>query len=153
MSVDVGYVTDDMNMDLDWWRVFLPKYNGVSIMWMEQKIKEDCWIASDSCLTGFGAHHNQEYIHDMFPLKYHNQKVFKIHHLEMLAVVVALRVWCTQLRGYRFVMICDNKAVVDVVNSGYTRDVELQNLLRELTLIASTSNFEVILRYVPSSEN
>ena len=148
-----GSVDEDMEQDLQWWRTFLEKYNGVSIMWMCQKLKVDCVMASDLCLTGMGAYHNNEYIHSRFPQEYQDQNKYKIHHLEMLAILVSMRIWRNSLSGYRFAMRCDNQLVVEVVNSGYTRDKILQEMMRELVMIASISQFEVALRYITSRDN
>ena len=50
-------------------------------------------------------------------------------------------------------MLCDNQSVVEVVNSGYTKDRLLQDLLRQLVYIAATESFEVILRHISSKAN
>ena len=150
---DTAVATKDMQLDVEWWKNFLPKYNGVSIMWMAQKVKADCVIASDSCLTGMGAHCGTQYIASKFPEIFLDQTRFKIHHLEMIAVLVTLRKWKHKLTGIRFVMWCDNQIVVEVVNSGYTRDVVLQTILRELVMLAAIWKFEVILQYITSRDN
>ena len=145
------WVDSEMIKDLHWWAMFLPKYNGVSILWMHQKVKEDKFIASDSCLTGMGACHGQQYIHSTFPYGYETK--YKIHHLELIAVIIALKIWKKSLTGFRFTMLCDNKAVVDVVNAGHTKDALLQDLMRQLIYVSATNNFEVILKHVSSEQN
>ena len=153
MKTNVGITDEQMMADLDWWVTFLPKYNGVSIMWMNQELKEDFLIASDACLTGMGAKCGKEYIHTTFPRKYRNTDIYKIHHLEMIAIIVSVRVWASKLKGFRFVMGCDNLPVVHVVNAGFTKDVVLQNMMRELIYTAATQQFEIVLKYIPSREN
>ena len=150
MKDKIGTVTLEMSKDILWWKWFMPKYNGTSIMWMNQKIKDDELIASDSCLKGFGAICGKEFLWGTFPQQF---RKYKIHHLEMLAILVAVKTWIQHLSGFRFVMLCDNQSVVDSVNGGYSRDIIIQDLMRELVAIACIGNFEVILRHVASTDN
>ena len=153
MKQATGVVDEEMRKDIWWWIRFMPTYNGVSIMWMKQALKEDILIALDSCLTGMGAHHQKQFIHSQFPSKYLDRKIFQIHHLEMVALMVALKVWKKSLSGFRFIMWCDNQAVVEVINAGRTRDPVLQELLREVVFIAVENQFEIVMRYLSSQQN
>ena len=114
-------VDNEMFSDIRWWIQFLEKYNGVSIMWMLQEVKEDHVLASDACMSGMGAICGNEYISSVFP-EWCQQLDYQIHHLEMLAIVVSLKVWKHRLTGKRFVMLCDNEAVVQVVNVENPKD-------------------------------
>ena len=145
-------VQEEMIQDLRWWKKFMRTYNGTSIMWMQQCKIVDSIVASDACLTAMGSRYKNRCIHKKFP-NWLTTGEYKIHHLELVVVVTSLRVWKHELQGLRFVMLCDNEAVVHVVNSGYSRDRILQSWLRKLTFIAATGRFEVVLRYVPGVEN
>ena len=100
MDRNRAQVDNTMSQHLDWWRRFLPKYNRVSLLWMKQELKHDWFLSSDSCLTGFGACHKKEYIHGRYPKNILESKLYKIHHLEMLAIILALKVWKQSLKGY-----------------------------------------------------
>ena len=77
----------------------------------------------------------------------------KIHHLEIIAVVVSLKVLKERLRSKRFIMLCDNQAEVEVINAGATRDKIMQEWLRELTFVAVMGQFEVVMRYISTRGN
>ena len=146
-------VSQEMYRDIDWWRRFIRVYDRVSIMWMEQIPQGDALIATDACLTGMGATCMHEFIHCEFPKNITNTGKYKIHHLEMVALTVAVKVWSSQCMGKKFTVLCDNSAVVDIIRSGYSRDTLLQSMLRELMYVASVGKFEIVTKLIGTREN
>ena len=57
----VNRITENIKKDLFWWTVFLEKYNGVSIMWMEQ-IEGEMAFATDTTLQGIGGFYKRLYL-------------------------------------------------------------------------------------------
>ena len=47
----------------------------------------------------------------------------------------------------------DNEAVASVLNTGSSREPELQNSLREIALIAAHNDFVIKARYIPGVTN
>ena len=146
-------LTSDMIQDIRWWETFMSFYNGTSIMWMEQMTTADALVATDACLTGIGATGPGAYFAARIPERWRNKPDLNIAHYEMLAVIVAMKVWKRQLQGIRFVINCDNQVVVSVIQSGLTRDKCMAQLLRELTFICATGEFELVPRYIRSRDN
>ena len=50
-------------------------------------------------------------------------------------------------------MHVDNEAVANVINSGKSRDTDLQNALREIALIAARHQFVIKARHIPGVDN
>ena len=71
----------------------------------------------------------------------------------MWAVMVALKIWGQHLKGKYFWVHVDNEAVAAVINSGSSREPELQNALREIALIAATNQFVLKARFIPGVTN
>ena len=71
----------------------------------------------------------------------------------MWAVMAAIKLWATQLTGRYFWIHVDNEAVANVINSGRSREPELQNALRELALIAAKHQFVTKARHIPGVQN
>ena len=115
--------------DIAWWSRFMQQFNGKAIIWMHKEPSPDKVLATDACPTGLGEITGQEYFHAEIPqhLQGHN-----IAHLEMMAVLTALKLWGEQLRGTFFWVHVDNEAVATVLNSGASRDLFLQDALREV---------------------
>ena len=64
-------MTDGFRADLRWWRLFLPQYNGISMMAIIQWSFPDEIVASDACLQGCGAwnNKNRQFFDKTFPEK------------------------------------------------------------------------------------
>ena len=146
-------VTEEMQKDIRWWIHFLPRCNTTSIMWMDQFEVPDQLMATDSCLTGIGAVMGKEYLHSTIPKKIADHQEMNIVHFELIAIIVAIRKWKQALRGKRFILKCDNQAVVGIINNGSAKEKWLQHLLRVFALEAATGQFEVVAEYISSQEN
>lgn len=138
--------------DLIWWNNFLPLYNGISMMEYENWSKPDAIFSSDSCLTVCGGFWNGFYFHTQFPAEI-LEKHFHISVLEMLAVIIALKLWGARFKGLRIVIYCDNKSVCDIISSGKSRSEPLQDCLREICYLASIHEFEIKAQHLTSEQN
>ena len=145
-------LSDDFRKDLVWWATFLDKYNGVSMMMVEEWGAPDEVLATDACLVGAGGWCRGEYFHTEFS----SDVICRAKHingLELLTVIVACKVWRRKLRGKRLVVNCDNQVTVTVINSGRARAPFLQSCLRELAFVAATGEFEVRANFIPGIKN
>ena len=148
---DVSNVDEQLLKDIEWWRVYLPLYNGVSILWPVCEVEPNKWISTDACLTGIGGTFGKcRYFRYRLPPQWRGKN---IAYLEMWAVIVTLKVWGSKLKGMRIVMNCDNEAVVQVVNRGKSWDLFLQAALHEVVFLLATEEVELRLQYIRSSEN
>ena len=143
-------IPQEARKDIAWWGRFAQQYNGKSILWLVKDPTCDKVIASDACKRGYGAICGTQYLRGRFPQEYQNKNIAL---LEMLAVLVALKVWATHLKGKYFWIHVDNQAVAAVINSGASRDPELQDALRELALIAAQHQFVVKAKHIPGVDN
>ena len=90
----------------------------------------------DASLTGLGGIWNQEVcstpVFDLYDCQ------LKIMHLEMLNLFIALKLWGHKWAHVTVRFYCDNVAIVQVVNTGKTRDEWLALCLRNIWLLAAT---------------
>ena len=136
--------------DITWWARCAEEHNGISLMWLASEPVIDEVIASDASGQGFGATYDNQYIRGRFPQKY---KGSNIALLEMLAALAALKTWGKHLTGKYFWIHVDNQAVATVINTGASRDPQLQEALREMALIAARHQFVVKAKHIPGVEN
>ena len=47
-------ITGETRKDVKWWNKFLPQYNGISMLWLQEWNFPDEEIASDACLQATG---------------------------------------------------------------------------------------------------
>ena len=144
------YIDFQTKKDIEWWKNFLPTYNGVSIMWLDQFLEPDFVVATDACKSGLGGVCGNEYFHFKLRGDYLN---YNIAYLEVLAVIMALKCWKNKLRGKSIVMKCDNMSVVQVINGGRSRDLVLQAAMREVIYLAAVGEFNVHLEHIMGVSN
>ena len=137
--------------DLKWWSKFMDEFNGTSFIPQLHWSEPDITFSTDSCLVGCGGLCGLQYFHYSYPKRILDQGM-PIHDLEMLAVILAVRVWGKNFAGMRVQIYCDNEAVVQVINSSKTRDPFLGSCLRELWLVVSKYGFELRAIHLPGEE-
>ena len=76
-----------------------------------------------------------------------------IQYLELYAVCVGVFIWTDLLKNTRFVVHCDNKTVVDILNDTFSHSRQCMILVRKLVLHALRNNFRVFARHVAGIHN
>ena len=133
--------------DLEWFRVFLHQFNGVTF-YDNKLIHHE--VNLDASLNGLGACFGNEVYALPLPVNFMN---LHITQLEMLNVVVALKVWANIWANKRIKISCDNLAVVEILKSGKTRDPFLATCAKNIWLITAMFNIDIILIHVPGVNN
>lgn len=110
--------------DIWWWQIFLPHYNGVSLIPTSPWSILDAVFAPDACLSECGGMSSTEYFHSVFP-DFIATVCTGIRHLELLVVMVPVHLWGQYWRGRRIQLSCDKEAVVSIINTGRTKDAVL----------------------------
>ena len=135
--------------DLEWWNLYLVQWNGVSLLWNEDT--PSVLVTSDaSGCWGCGAFWTTHWFQLPWPDTLLN------HHItikELIPVVVAAAVWGRQWSASHVRAKCDNAAVVQILNHGYSRDANVMHLMRCLHFIAARFNFRVSAEHIPGSLN
>ena len=75
-----------------------------------------------------------------------------IAFLELYALTVGLLSWGVLLRDTRFIIFCDNQAVVEMINSTTSGCKNCMYLLRLIVLDSLKLNYRVSVRYIESSK-
>ena len=110
----------------------------------------DTIIATDASLEGYGGISQGEYFRGRFPSSYKN---LNITILELKAVMVALKHWAPKLAGKYFWIHVDNQAVATILNTGSSRNVMLQDTLREIALVAAKHQFVIKAKHIAGISN
>ena len=145
-------IPQEVKKDLIWWDRFLYQYNGISIMLYDDWSNPDEIFSTDACLTGIGGFFEGNFFHRTLPTFILDKK-WNICVLEMLAIVVAMRLWSPKLKGKCIVVHCDNEAVCQVINTGRTRCPLLQEGLRELCFLSAVAECQLKSVHLPGVEN
>ena len=145
-------VSDELKQDIAWWDSFASKFNGVSMMLENEWSKPDKLMASDSCLTGGGAYFLGRYFHWKFPEQIVSKK-FSINVLELMVLVVTVKKWAKHLVSKKVVFKCDNLNTVRWINSGASRVIEAQSLIRHLHEIMGLFSFDLRTEFIEGQSN
>ena len=140
-------VTPEAQRDINWFLKFIPLYNGVTFF--DQKPIDHC-IELDASLQGMGARWGSQVYALQIPLGYMDMQIV---HLEMLNILAALRVWHKSWHNSKVAIACDNLAVVQVLNSGKTRDLTLAAIARNIQFQVATANINLKVIHIPGKVN
>ena len=143
-------IPQEARKDIAWWGRFAAGFNGVALLWMHKEPHTDQVIATDACKKGYAGTYGQQYYRARFP---ENNRSLNIAVQELLAVMVALKVWGHQLSGLYFWIHVDNEAVATILNTGGSRDPQLQDILREIALIAARQGFVIKAWHISGISN
>ena len=80
----------------------------------------------------------------------------KAHHitvLELYPIVLAIRLWHTLLQDSCVLFLCDNMAVVHIINSMSSKDKVLMKLVRKLVILCMRHNILFAAKHVPGHSN
>ena len=139
-------LTPAFHQDLNWFLTFLHQYNGVT--YFHHK-KVDFEVHLDASFSGFGA----KFGPIVYALPLGDQfSHLHITQLEMLNIVVALKVWSNLWQNKKIKIKCDNLAVVEVLDSGKTRDQFLALCARNVWLISAMCNIQLVFSHIPGKK-
>lgn len=145
-------IPQEVRADLRWWYTFLPKFNGVSVLRCVDTGVPGIEIMSDCNLKACGGWHKGEYFHCKFP-QIVLENTSHISQRELVTVVLCLKLWGDRITGKKVHFHCDNLASVHCVNSGRTKDLFMQQCLREITFLAATKAFEIRMSFISTIDN
>lgn len=146
-------LSPDNKADLRWWCYFLPFYNGVTIIKTVPWRNDPMYLSTDACSTGAGGFFNGQYFHTPFPSSVLHRFGHDINTLELLAIMVALKIWAPLLRGQRLVLQCDNENSVLALTSGRSRAPGMQRCLREIWFLTAAWDLEIVSTHIPGITN
>ena len=140
-------LTEQFARDLNWFNLFLSQYNGVTFY---DNLICQAEMHLDASLTGLGAVFN-DMIYNL-PIE-KGYMGYNIVQLEILNILVACKVWATHWANKRIKIWCDNLAVVEVLNSGKSRDDTLATCARNIWMLSAMYNFDILVYHISGKNN
>lgn len=139
----------EIRSDLQWWGQFIDRWNGVGLLPCPGR--QTVHLETDAsgnwgCAAVWGS--------DWLQWEWNNvASQWQIAPKELLPIVMASMVWGKEWTDKRVVCHCDNMAVVETLNGGYSKDALLMQLLRSLFFI--TEHYKCLIEAVhhPGKDN
>ena len=144
-------ISSEIRADLQWWLQFLARFNGVSII-PPPAYSPDV-LFTDACLAGVGGHFQNQCFHAPFPAVIPSTQEYNINVKELLAIIVALRLWGPYMQGSRLLLRSDNMDAVLAINNRRSRSPLIQQCLRVIWFICASYDFDLHAEHVPGHLN
>ena len=107
-------------------------------------------IFVDSCLTGAGGVNEKAYYSFEYPPTLQTCNL-SISSLEAFNILVATRMWATEMQSQQVMLFCDNSAAVAGVQSGTARDPLIRGVAREVWLLCALHDIDMEVRHRPGA--
>ena len=137
--------------DILWWQTFIEEWNGISLMWVTNTQEPDIRVVSDASGSwGCGAHCLPQWFAFQWTPELRTES---IQVKELFPVVAAAALFGRQWKGKVVQFVVDNKAVVDILKEGYSRESHLMHMIRMLVFFACHFQFWWTAEHIPGREN
>lgn len=139
--------------DIEWWLQCIDTHNGISYyptQWSSSDLLHLYTDASDIAVAGV---YQKQWFYRCFVGKYAIFRDKPIVYKEMLALLMAVATFGSQLAGQRIVLHVDNQAVCFTINAGYSKNSDLMTLIREMYHLLAYYSMEVKALYINTKLN
>ena len=144
-------ITKEVLKDLEIWLVFLQGYNGVTYFRSLQIIPSTAInLSSDACKRGFGACYGSRWIQCTYHMEWQD---FHISTLEFYPLFVLISMFGHLMTNSNVLFLCDNEAVVEIVQKQSTKDPNNMRIMRALILKIIEFNISLSAKHVPGKNN
>ena len=144
-------INQEFRSDLEWWYQMVATWNGVSILAPLKAEAPDCLITTDAS-GGWGC--GGFFDNKWFQMEWDPHTTpLHITIKELLPVVIATAVWGRNWAGKTIRALCDNMAVVHIIQTRQSKEPNAMHLLRCLALIECSFQFSLVSRHIPGRHN
>jgi len=158
-------LTEEVRLDLRWWREFARDWNGVSIFYERDWLEADkIELFTDACERGYGCRYGNRWIEGEWsqdqlnrsrnPNAPNESQQRSMPFLELLALIIAAATWAPLWKGKKIRFVTDCVPVAQSVNKRISASSSRnQELIRSLSLIAAKAEFDFDCKWIAGVEN
>ena len=137
--------------DRVWWDTFLESWNGIAFLQLSELKTPDQHLFTDAAGSfGYGGPWDGNWFQYCWSQAFATER---IPQQELLLIVMACMLWGRQWQGQHICCHCDNMALVQVVNSGYSMDKQLMRFIGCLFIAAAHWQLLVHAVHIAGEEN
>lgn len=151
-------LSDGFRSDMRWWHAFLPKWNGVGLLYDSAWSScESLGLWTDASTLGYGAifgHHwfSCAWSAEERVLAARAQRE-SMPWMELYCVVRAAATWGDQWRGRRVTFHVDALSIVGAIHAGTSASEPIMALIRSLFFVSACAGFEFRVLHTPGDCN
>lgn len=151
-------ISDSVKRDINWWLTYVNSFNGkVSIYPTVWCTDADKCIATDAGKNGYGAVFGNQWFHGVWTAEEEAQAKRSdrdsMPFKELHTLVRAAATWGAKWSGMNIVFHLDCQPMVFAVEKGGSRDPEIMQLLRTLSYLAASHNFNYRVTHIAGHKN
>lgn len=151
-------LTDAARDDIAWWRTFLDKWNGRSLLYDIQWTQAaQIEVFTDACDHGYGARFGNSWFQGRWTDRQLDAAFVNtrpsIPYLELHCLVHAAAVWGHLWKGKRITFRCDALAAQGAVTKRTAKRDNMADLIRLLTTISGVHGFEFQCIHIAGADN
>jgi hypothetical protein len=150
-------MSEGFRKDLAWWLRFLPRWDGLSMFFDAEPAADAPTIYTDASLLAAGASFDNHWF--AYPWQATHKadamriKRISMPYLELLAVLLALNTWASELRGQVVRLCCDCKPMVQAIRKLSSPEPHVMHLLRCLVLLCIEKQILLHAQHISTEEN
>ena len=146
------HLTAEFRSDLLWWHMFLPLWNGRSMLEVHQpQWQPDIVFSSDASGSwGWGAAWNERWIQLEWDGSWDQQCIVA---KELLPIALACAIWGEWWQHRQVLVRCDNMAVVNIMASQTSKDTIMMHLLRCMHFFCALHDITIRAEHIPGRNN
>ncbi|XP_037622955.1 LOW QUALITY PROTEIN: uncharacterized protein LOC119486715 [Sebastes umbrosus] len=151
---DLISLDEGCRSDLQFWSLLLDHWNGVTFFYDELVHSSDAlnFFMDAAPSVGFGGFFQGEWFASHWPPSF-SQLDSSSALYEIYPVAVACHVWGHHWKRKRITVLCDNIAVVGIINRGHSPLKDIMPFMRSITWSSVIHNFIITARHVPGHFN
>ena len=150
-------VNNEMREDLSMWLTFLLHPS----VFCRPFLDFSSWIIADevdmysdaSGKIGLGALCGSSWTHKLWSQDFFYQKKPSIEYLELYGITTAVLLWINRFKNRRVIIFCDNKSIVDMINTTSSSCKNCMVLIRLIVLKGLVENVRIFAKHVEGSKN
>jgi hypothetical protein len=147
-------LNEEFREDVRWWLCYLKSWNKVSMFYDDHwSTNVDLHLFTDASDWGAGCYFDGAWLMQGFQGPLSKCRRMSINWSELYAITLAAATWGMRLRQKKVLFHCDNMSMVQVLQSGTSKNRDIMKLVRLLFYICAHYNFECNATHVGTKEN
>ena len=133
------------------WLQFLEQFNGVSMFLNDPWLRsETLQLGTDASGMGYAAVFGSKWFTGIWPVDWNFRDITA---KELFPIVLAIKIWAPLLKNHKILFLCDNMAVVNIINKQSCKDTFIMILVRELVVTSLHNNVLFRAQHIVGRKN
>ncbi len=148
---DKVWLSRGAQKDLQVWREFLQKYNGVSIIREPVPChSHEINLYTDASDLAYAAVYGSQWFQGEWNRSW---KAKNIAVRELYPILLLTELFHGKWQNQHIIFWCDNQAIVTIINKQTSKNKEIMTLLRPLVLLLMLNNIKFVCKYIHTASN